>query len=454
MRRRRFLQGLGTLALAPWLGGLAAPPRVVVVGAGLAGLTAAWTLAKRGLRSTVYEASDRVGGRVFSGKDLLAPGLVTELGGEFIDSTHTDMLALIRDFGLPTLDMTKQPPGRKILFIGGRRTPEDELDAAFAAVAKRIAADYASPSRDRFDEVSLRDYVTGLGVGEPLRTALLTDYTVENGLDPEEQSSLNLILAVGPSPEAGFTGNTDHRYKVLGGNQRICQKMAEKVEVRLDHRLAAVRPVGEGYRVHFAHGASADADFLILALPFTLLRQVDLPPLPEGTSRAIRELSYGTNSKLCLGFSSRFWDRSECSGSFLCDQDLQDGWDSSRLQGGAAGSLTLYFGGRQGLANGEGTAESRARSVLGRLDEVLPGAAAGFTGKATRMHWPSYPWSLGSYSGYRVGEYTRLCGVAQSLPRLVFAGEHMSRDWQGFMNGAAETGRLAAESIVASVGRG
>jgi monoamine oxidase len=346
------------------------------------------------------------------------------------------------------MDMTKLPPGRKTFLIGGRRLAEEDLNPAFAPLARRIAEDYTEGS-SRFNGVSLTDYVTRLEVKEPLRTALLTDYTVENGLDPTQQSALNLIYAVGPSPESGFTGNTDHRYKVRGGNQLICQKLADRLELRTGHELTAIRPAGEGYRVHFANGTSAEADFLVLALPFTLLRRVELPPLPETTARAIRELSYGTNSKLVLGFTSRFWNESGDSGSFLCDRDLQDGWDSSRLQDGSAGSLTLYFGGSQGLANGDGTPESRAAAALGRLDEIFPGASSHSTGKVARLHWPTYPWSLGSYSAYRVGEYAR--PRARSLDRLLLAGEHMSHEWQGFMNGAAETGRQAAESILQSV---
>ena len=120
-------------------------PRVAVVGAGIAGLNAAYKLQQVGLRARIFEGSDRVAGRMFTARNLLGDGLTTELGGEFIDSTHEEMLALMSEFGLERLD-TRGPGAAKLkpetYFINGRHYTQEEAARVFVPIAKRILADY------------------------------------------------------------------------------------------------------------------------------------------------------------------------------------------------------------------------------------------------------------------------------------------------------------------------
>ena len=88
----------------PGLPAAAGNARIAIVGGGMAGLNTAYKLQKAGLRATIYEGADRTGGRIFTATNLLGDGLTTELGGEFIDSTHEEMLALMDEFGLERLD--------------------------------------------------------------------------------------------------------------------------------------------------------------------------------------------------------------------------------------------------------------------------------------------------------------------------------------------------------------
>jgi len=197
------------------------------------------------------------------------------------------------------------------------------------------------------------------------------------------------------------------------------------------------------------------AERVVLTLPFTMLREVALEvELPEVKRRAIAELGYGTNAKLMVGFSERLW-RTEggSNGSVLSDRPFQLVWESTRLQPGAAGILVCYTGGRRGLEIGELTPAEQAARFADELDEVFPGVAALRSGEA-RFHWPSFPWVRGSYACYRPGQWTSIAGAeGERVGGLHFAGEHTSYDFQGFMEGGAESGTRAAREILADLGR-
>jgi monoamine oxidase len=157
----------------------------------------------------------------------------------------------------------------------------------------------------------------------------------------------------------------------------------------------------------------------------------------------------GTNSKLFLGFSSRPWRKRGYLGYFYSDGALQSGWDHTQTQDGDPGGLTVFQGGRAGLALGEGSPEAHADRLSKELEALYPGSRKARNGRAGVFHWPESPLALGSYSCYKVGQWTSIGGEeGKSVGDLHFAGEHCSADFQGYMNGAAESGRIAAERIL------
>jgi monoamine oxidase len=298
-----------------------------------------------------------------------------------------------------------------------------------------------------------------------MRDLLRVAYTTEFGLEPDRQSSLNLLTLVDPSPDPfRVFGDSDERFHVRGGNDRIVRGLADRLgegTFDLGRRLVALAPgAAGGWRATFEAdgGATADADatHVVLALPFTLLRDVRLEaPLPPAQRRAVAELGYGTNAKLMVGFTERVWrTRHATSGSVLTDRPFQLTWETSRGQDGRAGILTNFTGGARGVAAGAGTPGERAAELARELDAVLPGAeAARDAAREARFHWPSHPWTRGSYASYLAGQWTAIRG-AEGLPAgtLHFAGEHTSRDAQGFMEGGCESGERAAREVLASLG--
>jgi monoamine oxidase len=167
---------------------------------------------------------------------------------------------------------------------------------------------------------------------------------------------------------------------------------------------------------------------------------------------AIREMGMGTNSKLHLQFSSRHWESLGCNGETFADTGYQNTWDVTRAQPGTAGILVNYTGGNVGASFGTGNAATHAQSFLARLEPVLPGIMAQWNGKASLDFWPAYPWTRGSYSHWKVGQYTRFAGIeGRPEGNCHFAGEHTSVDFQGYLNGAVETGQRAAGEVLAAL---
>jgi len=444
-------------------------PRVVVVGAGLAGLSTAYHLRRAGVIADVYEASNRTGGRTYTAQDLVGPGTTTELGAEFVDSTHTDILDLMEAFGIEAVDRRETVVGHETYFFDGRHRTIAEIVEAFRPLADRIRADYDSTedvvdfehegNGGALDQMSIAEYLDRIGASGFIRSLLEVAYVTEYGLDVGDQSALNLIFLVGTDLDEGFRifGDSDERWRVAGGSDVVARRLTDHLEpqIRTGRALEAIRPRGAGYRLTFSGARDVDADAVVLTLPFTMLRRVDVGlPLPDWKRRAIDELGYGMNAKVFAGMRARPWRDAGYSAEAFLDGDVQLCWDPTESQGTNAAGLTIYSGGAAGLASGAGTPEEQVARALPALDAAFPGTTAAYTGTAARFHWPTHPWTLCSYACYRPGQWTTIAGAEiKPVGRLFFAGEHASYDFQGFMNGAAETGRRAASSVLEAVGR-
>jgi monoamine oxidase len=184
-----------------------------------------------------------------------------------------------------------------------------------------------------------------------------------------------------------------------------------------------------------------------------MLRDVKMQvELPDWKKRAIQELGYGANAKVLVGFKSRPWQAQGFSGATYSDELFQLAWDNSFMQPGAAGGLTLYSGGKLALDAGNGTAEEVKTRLMKGIEKAYPGSIAAENGKVSRFHWPTFPWTKSSYSCFKPGQWTTIAG-SEGVPvgNLFFAGEHCSYDFQGFMNGAAQSGADTAKAVMAKL---
>ena len=478
-QRRRVLKGAGATLL---LGGCAQMPRpigpadeeVAIVGAGIAGLTAAWRLRQAGVRVRLYEAQGRVGGRMLSLRNHFADGQVIELGGELIDTSHLRIRALAAELGLTLDDLLEGEGATDTWYFDGRAVGEREIVEAFVPVARAIERDVAmlgdgdldyrdeNPAFRALDALSIAQWLDRNGVGGWLRKLIAVAYTTEMGLEIEEQSALNLLTFIGTDDADAFKvfGESDERFHVRGGNDLIVQRLGGKLDDAIEsgHVLEAVASRGDGHVLSFRHGAASRevmAKQVILALPFTLLRHVRIDAaLPDRKRHAIEALAYGTNAKLMIGFDRRVWREHKANGASMSDLPYQTTWETSRKQPGNAGVLTNFTGGHHGLALGDGTPRQQADVAVASLERVFPGVAAARQGaREARMHWPSQPWVRGSYACFRPGDWSSLRGVmGEAVGGLHFAGEHCALDTQGFMEGGCESGESAAREVLAQRG--
>ena len=478
--RRKFLQGSAGASAALLLAACAPaamkPTReddaVVIVGAGVAGLTCAYRLRQAGVAVRVYEAQDRIGGRMFSLPNHFADGQVCELGGELIDTGHARIRALAGELGLVLDDLSADPTAAAgdIWFCEGRRYSESEILHAFAPLAAAISRDagtlpdeeitYATPGgAEALDRESLADWLDRNGASGWLRKLIDVAYTTEMGLECDEQSALNFLTFIDPGTESfRIFGESDERFHVRGGNDQVPHRLGAALGASIETGavLEAIRQDASGaYTLSFRRGAGAfetRAHRVVLATPFTTLRRVRIDiELPPAKRRAIDELRYGTNAKLMIGFDERvWWTRHRLGGATYSDLVTQTTWETSRRQPGATGILTNFVGGRHGVEIGEGTPKSQAAIAVAALDAIYPGlSSARANAREARFHWPSHPWTLGSYACFAPGQWTSIRGaIGERVGHLHFAGEHCAFDNQGFMEGGVETGEWAAAAIL------
>jgi monoamine oxidase len=451
---------------------------VVVVGAGLAGLTAAYRLRQAGITAGVYEASDRVGGRCWTRRGAFADGQVAERGGELIDQGHTAVRQLAKELGL-TLDnlLAAEVSGTEPLYwfddapytyaqaTDDIKTIWQQLHADVSAAGYPTLFDSYTQRGYELDHLSVTDWISAnVPGGRASRLGQLLDvaYTIEYGGESSVQSCLNMLylLAYSGQGQLRIFGPSNEKYHVKGGNDQISDRLAAALpgQVQLGTRLAALRNNGDGtWRVTVAKGSktsSVTADRVVLALPFSLLREVDLSQagFPSRKLTAIRELPMGTNSKLHLQFTDRVWTAQGNNGDTFADTGYQNTWEVSRAQPGRSGILVDYTGGVIGNSFVGGSASGYAKTFLGQIEPVIPGISKAWNGRATLDYWAGNPWTKGSYSYWKVGQYTAFSGVeGRAVGSCHFAGEHTSQDFQGYLNGAVETGQRAADEVLASV---
>jgi monoamine oxidase len=447
----------------------AGAPRIAVVGAGLAGLSCAYRLHQLGLPCTVYEAhAHRLGGRCWTARGFAA-GQTAEHGGEFIDSAHLRIRALAAELGLRLDDVEaagRAPRLHPRLFLAGRSRRFEEVYADQHLIGARAAADArrigsfawnrAGRSARALDEMSAAEWLASTlpeASQRLLRLATCQFMAEEYGLDPDRLSAIAMLVQFGP-----YGVESDERFHVHGGNDQLAWGMAERLPagtLELDRPLRSLRRRGHGYALTIAgHPGEERADLVVLCLPFTALRRVDLGAAGLGLRkrRCIEQLGMGTNAKLLLQFKRHLSHYDRFNGEFYDEQI--DTWDSSRGERGRPGLLTVFSGGRHGAAQTgpapHGPApHRRVAAALRTVSRAVPGLGGAYDGVGWLDHWASDPWTHGSYAAYEPGQFSRYWGFAgRREGRLLFGGEQTSLSAQGYLEGAVRSGeRCAAETV-------
>jgi monoamine oxidase len=497
--RRDFIKATGAVVGAAALSGripafAATTPRIAIIGGGISGLNAALTLQDAGIASTVYEASGRVGGRMHSDTTSWLNGQTSERCGELIDTGHTTILSLAQRFNLPVVDLhaAEPPNSTETYFFGGHYYSAAQANTDFQPVFNRLTADNnAAPfptlynssteaGRD-LDHMSVYQWIESrVPGGHSSKMGQLLDvaYNIEYGNVTTQQSALNIVYLLFNTSTFSVFGASDETFHIAGGNERLPKAIKAGLppsSVKLNTKLTGiVRNANNTYSLTFQapEGTTNEiADRVIMAIPFSILRTIlttDAAYRAAGFTAlkqtAITQLGYGKNAKLQLQFDHRLWDQHGpwgiSTGTSFADTGYQAGWDVTRAQNGATGIMVAYSGGGVPLASFTGNPNDPAvvagfaRTYLDEVEDVFPGLTALWNGRATLDVPLNNPFLLGSYSSWKVGQYTLFSGYEGARQpdittgKCHFAGEQSSTNFQGFMEGGAAEGARAANEIL------
>lgn len=482
--RRKFLRdtayAAGGLALMPSLltpstsdKSVADKKTVAIIGAGIAGLNACYQLKKQGIHATVYEASVRAGGRMFTLKDAFGNGITTDVGGEFIDTTHKDIIHLKNELGLSFYDLTKDHLEPKELYFGGKHISNAELKKAFAPFVNRLVKDIgllpqkiSHKTADSFrhlDAQSITEYISGIGIKGWLFDFINLVLTREYGMEASEQSAINFLIMFEPPGKPGsyyeMFGDGHEVYKIKGGSQQLTDALYEKLkqQVVFNYSLTAVDKGSENkYALSFQSNNETkiiQADYVLMAIPFSILRNIKMNvQMPAEKRKCIDEIGYGNSCKFIIGLNSKPWRSVGKQGYTFTDTSFGCGWDSSQMQSEQKGSFTVFGGGHFGDELNKKKTDEIIKDFVPGLDRIFPGATAAYNKINIKYYWATNALVKGGYSSFKKGQWSTLAGwEAVPVGNIYFAGEHVSRDFQGYMNGGAQTGRVAAGKIAEKI---
>jgi monoamine oxidase len=472
MNRRSFLQMTGTALAAGALARRAGASvqgseskRVLVVGAGLAGLAAAYELDRAGYGVTVLEARSRPGGRVRTYRDPFADGLYAEMGAEYVDATDTYDHKYCKQFGLKVMT-AKLYDG---VFVRGKKiamkaikdgtttlpyegTVKGELFGQEAQYIKRLTAmvrDRESPPPEilKLDNLSVVDLL--LEEGAPRDIIALYTYlnATESTARPHEMSAYGLVMS--GVHEGGFTENQDEG-RIFGGNDQLPKAFARALSDKILYNRPVRRIVHDagGAEVWFEEAGtlqSMRAPKLVLALPFKVLRDVELTPLfSPDKMKVIDSLCYGQVMKVAMQFRQRFWDEPGSIGQrVFTDTKLRRIYHMSIDQPGPRGILMSFTSAADAEKLGLLSRDGRLRSALEEVTRIWPEAPQ-FWESAAIKYWNEDPWVHGSYSFLGVGQKD-FRKIARKIEGVVhFAGEHTAT---ASMNGAIASGVRVTDEI-------
>jgi monoamine oxidase len=466
-------------------------PSIAIVGAGAGGLRTAHRLMQYGVESTIFEGSDRIGGRMWSDRNYFSDNRIIEWGGELISTEHTALRNLVHQLGLDLVDVGKNTAGEEEVYLIGNTiyNEHDLLDEWVGGIydlmkrAQQRAPwqpfyDGYNAAHLELDNMTAQDWLTQNGYGSDhwVHQLLMTNLIAEYGRT-DDNSALNLIYLLGWTtrnsgglPLAG----TDERFRVKTGNGSVVEKMAEQIgheRIETGRKLVAVQGEYNGpYTLVFDDGSSTVTEKLVLAMPYHLIKYVEFDPrIWNGFSlakqRSILEMQPADNGKLQLEFASRSFARTrEINGREVSMSAVTysgpDGyistWEGDVLSPSEKGIIVNYTGGYYGenLSGAQYHGEASVSDVnrlLAEYDKLWPGISSEFTGKALVSNWWQNPWSQGAFVSPVVGTMTTFWGAQfESEGNLYFAGEACDVETWSYMNGAIASGERIALEIAQS----
>lgn len=448
-----------------------AAKKVVVIGAGVAGLAAAYELTQAGHDVTVLEARGRAGGRVQTLREPFSDGLYAEAGAMNVYDTHDWTMKYVKLFGL-TLDPSAPSTLASVLYVRGRRLVSKQGQALdyplgltaeerkmgrrgmwekyVLSVAKDVgdydAPNWPSASLLRYDRMTFTEYLRAQGASADAATLLGLGAMGAFGDGAGTVSALVLLR------EIAHRSKVKQNYYIRGGTDLLPRAFAAKLSERIRYGapVVGIEQDSGGVRVAHLHAGARDtvaADRVVCAIPFSVLRRVKVTPeFTPGKRRAVEEMPYTSVTRAYLQTSSKFWLEEGLTGAATTDLSNMLVFDGAPGQSPRRGIIEAYFAGPQARRLTAMREPERVLSTLALMEKVHPRVRREFEVGATKS-WDEDEWARGGYAWYRPGQMSSLLPhVARAEGRIHFAGEHASSTF-GWMQGAIESGNRAAREV-------
>src|SRR5918997_3243470 len=444
---------------------------LVVIGAGLAGLSAARAAAAASASVLVVGARERVGGRVLN--EPIGDGNVVEVGAQWIGPTQDRLAALARELGVDTFPT--HATGENVIEFGGRLrryrgtipriNPLVLLDVERAQrrlnrLARRVPLDapWEAPNAAALDGQTAATWLRRNLATKPGRMLLELGIEAVWAAQPEDMSLLHVLFYIHSAGSLEMLFDTDggaQQDRFVGGSQRIPLLMAQSLgreRLILGAPVRMIRRGEHGVTVE-ADGAVVRARRAVLAIAPTLAGRIAYdPPLPGFRDQLTQRMPLGTVAKCMAIYSEPFWRAEGLSGGATSDTGpVRLTFDNSPPDG-SPGVLLGFLEGRHARELGRLRPEERRTAVIDCFTRFFGPRAAKPDDYVERL-WAEEEWTRGCYGGHMpTGAWTNY-GPALHAPIGPFhwAGAEYAQVWNGYMDGAVRSGEATAAEVVESL---
>ena len=440
------------------------PQKVIVAGAGMAGLVAAYELDRAGHDVTILEAQLRPGGRVLTLRAPFSDGHYAEAGATRIPNTHERTIGYARQFELklvpyypPAGSFVNQIDGFRVIgprgdfgnAASGLTATERRLgvagmwkryvSGAVQEIGNPAAAGWSPAQFASYDAVTFTHFLRQRGASAAAISVMLL------GRDLDGVSALRMLA------DLAVNGNVTDYFKIDGGNDLLPRALAQKLSTRMRYG-AWVRQIHQDnrhVRAIYVQGNlehTIEADHLICTIPFPVLRQVQFSPiLSDEKIEAIDGTYYLSAAEVLLQENCRFWQASGLNGFAFSDWPVEV-WQPTSDQPGRRGILAACMTGGMARRVAALPVDRRIESLSNEMETIFPGTRENFEGGVTKS-WDEDFWARGAMEWFHPGEMTTY-GPYMATPegRIYFAGEHTS-PWAGWIEGAIQSGVRAAREV-------
>ncbi len=453
MKRRTFIKHTGTaIAGALILPNISFPnlkeKKVLIIGSGISGLAAAYKLKKAGVKVTLVESRNRVGGRIFT-HTFDNENLTCELGAEWVGASHERLISLCDEF---KLELQNHQFETHLTLNNKYKKPGDwgfspEWDEKY----KKLLNDFnelpdGSDEKNNFDKLDWWRYLVNQGINED-------DLEMRELLDSTDfgESIRQVSAYAGIAEYAESSEKNEMDFHIKGGNSKIIYKLAEAVgyeNIILKTKVEKVEQKKYSTKVYCSNGNAYEADYIICTVPtYSLLKINWEPALSKEYLEALNELQYARIIKSSLLFSERFWK--DESLDMITDTLPHYFFHSTKNQSGTKGILTSYAVGDRAYVLSKINEQEKINEICKALNPAF-GDVEKYAEKLVSYYWGSDSYSQGAYAIYNKNQWLQVRDTLnKNHQNVFFAGEHLA-DWQGFMEGAINSGEDAAEKILNS----